>query len=76
MRKQKNTNIEIGERMPDRKDMTAKQIARSVWEEMKERHEKELVDLQRNHCKDVIRVVTSQMAERENMRKELSNLLN
>ena len=62
--------------MPDRKDMTAKQIARSVWEEMKERHEKELVDLQRNHCKDVIRVVTSQMAERENMRKELSNLLN
>ncbi len=62
--------------MPDRKDMTAKQIARSVWEEMKERHERELVDLQRNHCKDVIRVVTSQMAERENMRKELSNLLN
>lgn len=56
--------------------MTAKQIARSVWEEMKERHERELVDLQRNHCKDVIRVVTSQMAERENMRKELSNLLN
>lgn len=62
--------------MPDRKDMTAKQIARSVWEEMKERHERELVDLQRNHCKDVIRVVTSQMAERENIRKELSNLLN
>lgn len=62
--------------MPDRKDMTAKQIARSVWEEMKERHERELADLQRNHCKDVIRVVTSQMAERENMRKELSNLLN
>ncbi len=62
--------------MPDKKNMTAKQIARSVWEEMKERHERELVDLQRNHCKDVIRVVTSQMAERENMRKELSNLLN
>ena len=62
--------------MPDRKDMTAKQIARSVWEEMKERHERELVDLQRNHCKDVVRVVTSQMAERENIRKELSNLLN
>ena len=62
--------------MPDRKNMTAKQIARSVWEEMKERHERELVDLQRNHCKDVIRVVTSQMAERENIRKELSNLLN
>lgn len=62
--------------MLDRKDMTAKQIARSVWEEMKERHERELVDLQRNHCKDIVRVVTSQMAERENMRKELSNLLN
>lgn len=62
--------------MQDRKDMTAKQIARSIWEEMKERHEKELVDLQRNHCKDIVRVVTSQMAERENIRKELGNLLN
>lgn len=61
--------------MLDRKNMTAKQIARSVWEEMKERHERELVDLQRNHCKDVIRVVTNQMAERDNMKKELSDLL-
>ena len=62
--------------MPDKKNMTAKQIARSVWEEMKERHERELVDLQRNHCKDVIRVVTSQMAERDNIKKELNSLLN
>jgi len=61
--------------MKDRKDMTAKQIARSIWEEMKERHEIEITDLYRNHCKDVIRVVVSQMAERDNIRKELSNLL-
>jgi len=59
----------------DRKDMTAKQIARSVWEEMKTRHEHEIASMQANHVKECARIVSAQMAERERIAKELGSLL-
>ena len=59
----------------DRKDMTAKQIAQSVWEEMKTRHIDEITSMQENHFKDCARVVSAQMAEREMVMKELGHLL-
>lgn len=59
--------------MTDRKDMTAKQQARVLWEEMKERHERELANLHIIHCKDVIRVIGSHMAERDNVIKVLGD---
>jgi len=59
----------------DRKDMTARQIASSVWKEMKTRHTNEIASMQENHFKECARIVSAQMAERERIAKELNGLL-
>jgi hypothetical protein len=61
--------------MLDRKDMTAKEIAKSVWEEMKTRHKHEIATMQENHFNDCTRIVSAQLQECEMVIKEIGYLL-